>query len=572
MKRHFLSLLALVLAVACSPEKQPQPFSVIPMPNDVTLSEGSFNIAGALVTLDEKLDEASAKAVKGFVQTLKTVTGSSMNGKGGDGAVHFGLNPNLGAEEYYLQVRTDGVTVEASAFGGFFYAIQTLKQMLPAEVYGGEKVRADWLLPCVTILDAPRFDYRGIHMDPCRHFWSVEETKRYIDIAAVYKLNRLHWHLTEDQGWRMEIKKYPRLTEVGAWRNGTMVGRDWDSNDGIRYGGFYTQEELRDIVAYAAERNITIIPEVDLPGHMVAALAAYPELGCTGGPYEVWTRWGVAKDILCAGNEQIFTFLEDVLNEVMDIFPSEYIHIGGDECFNGDAEPDRPDPWDVCPKCRAKMRQLGIKPGPRAKHYLQNYVTARVQKIINDRGRKVIGWDEILEGDLAPGATIMSWRGTAGGIQAARKGFDVVMTPNSHMYIDYYQSREYDKEPLAIGGYIPVSRVYEYEPYEGMEPGTEDHILGVQANLWTEYIPTPEQLEYMLLPRLCALSEVQWCQAERKDFTRFDASLDHTFRMLDVMGYTYAKHMRGIIGMPGHEQPARSEEELEAYLKENPLR
>ena len=572
MKRHFLSLLALVLAVACSPEKQPQPFSVIPMPNDVTLSEGSFNIAGALVTLDEKLDEASAKAVKGFVQTLKTVTGSSMNGTGGGGTVHFGLNPNLGVEEYYLQVRTDGVTVEASAFGGFFYAIQTLKQMLPAEVYGGEKVRADWLLPCVTILDAPRFDYRGIHMDPCRHFWSVEETKRYIDIAAVYKLNRLHWHLTEDQGWRMEIKKYPRLTEVGAWRNGTMVGRDWDSNDGIRYGGFYTQEELRDIVAYAAERNITIIPEVDLPGHMVAALAAYPELGCTGGPYEVWTRWGVAKDILCAGNEQIFTFLEDVLNEVMDIFPSEYIHIGGDECFNGDAEPDRPDPWDVCPKCRAKMRQLGIKPGPRAKHYLQNYVTARVQKIINDRGRKVIGWDEILEGDLAPGATIMSWRGTAGGIQAARKGFDVVMTPNSHMYIDYYQSREYDKEPLAIGGYIPVSRVYEYEPYEGMEPGTEDHILGVQANLWTEYIPTPEQLEYMLLPRLCALSEVQWCQAERKDFTRFDASLDHTFRMLDVMGYTYAKHMRGIIGMPGHEQPARSEEELEAFLKENPLR
>ncbi|MBR1678426.1 MAG: beta-N-acetylhexosaminidase, partial [Bacteroidales bacterium] len=502
------------------------------------------------------------------VSGKKSTVGSEERGQ----KVRFLPNPNLGAEEYALNIDGNGVVAEASAFPGFFYAIQTLKQMLPAEVYGGEKVRADWLLPCVTILDAPRFDYRGIHMDPCRHFWSVEETKRYIDIAAVYKLNRLHWHLTEDQGWRMEIKKYPRLTEVGAWRNGTMVGRDWDSNDGIRYGGFYTQEELRDIVAYAAERNITIIPEVDLPGHMVAALAAYPELGCTGGPYEVWTRWGVAKDILCAGNEQIFTFLEDVLNEVMDIFPSEYIHIGGDECFNGDAEPDRPDPWDVCPKCRAKMRQLGIKPGPRAKHYLQNYVTARVQKIINDRGRKVIGWDEILEGDLAPGATIMSWRGTAGGIQAARKGFDVVMTPNSHMYFDYYQSREYDKEPLAIGGYIPVSRVYEYEPYEGMEPGTEDHILGVQANLWTEYIPTPEQLEYMLLPRLCALSEVQWCQAERKDFTRFDASLDHTFRMLDVMGYTYAKHMRGIIGMPGHEQPARSEEELEAFLKENPLR
>jgi len=559
MKHTFLTLITIALAVACSENKQPQPFSVIPMPNDVTLAEGSFNVAGALVTCDENLDEASAKAVQGFVQALETVTGKPCKSEK-KGVIRFGLNPNMGAEEYFLQVKPDGVNVEASAFGGFFYAIQTLKQMLPAEVYGGKKASADWLLPCVTILDAPRFDYRGIHLDACRHFWTIEETKRYIDIAAAYKINRLHWHLTEDQGWRMEIKKYPKLTEVGAWRNGTCIGKDFDSNDGIRYGGFYTQDQMREIVAYAAERNIIVIPEVDLPGHMVAALAAYPELGCTGGPYEVWTRWGVSEDVLCVGKEETFTFLEDVLTEVLDIFPSEYIHIGGDECPKVR--------WEECPLCQARIKELGLKAhgNVSAEQELQCYVTARIQQFLNDHGRKIIGWDEILEGNLAPGATIMSWRGTRGGIEAASKGFDVVMTPNSHMYIDYYQSREVDKEPLCIGGYLPVERVYSYEPYTGMVPGTEDHILGVQANLWTEYIGTNEFLEYMLLPRMCALSEVQWCDADRKDFVRFDAALDHTFQMLDVMGYTYAKHVRGIVGLPGHEQPARTPEELKEYL------
>ena len=562
MKHSFLCLITIALAVACGGNKQPQPFSVIPMPNDVTLAEGSFNVAGALVTCDENLDEASAKAVKGFIQTLETVTGKPCKSEK-KGAIRFSVNPNMGAEEYFLQVKPDGVNVEASAFGGFFYAIQTLKQMLPAEVYGGKKASAAWLLPCVTILDAPRFDYRGIHLDACRHFWTIEETKRYIDIAAAYKINRLHWHLTEDQGWRMEIKKYPKLTEVGAWRNGTCIGKDFDSNDGIRYGGFYTQDEMREIVAYAAERNIIVIPEVDLPGHMVAALAAYPELGCTGGPYEVWTRWGISEDVLCVGKEETFTFLEDVLTEVMDIFPSEYIHIGGDECPKVR--------WENCPLCQARIKELGLKAHGHfsAEQELQCYVTARIQKFLNDHGRKIIGWDEILEGDLAPGATVMSWRGTQGGIEAAKQGFDVVMTPNSHMYIDYYQSRERDKEPLCIGGYLPVERVYSYEPYAGMVPGTEDHILGVQANLWTEYIGTNEFLEYMLLPRMCALSEVQWCNADRKDFVRFDTSLDHTFKMLDVMGYTYAKHVRGIIGLPGQEQPARSKEELVKYLEEN---
>ena len=564
MRFPILSLLALSIAAACTTQLQPQPFSVIPMPNDVTLSEGAFPVAGAMISFDENWDEPSVKAITAFKDALETATGKKCSSKSA-GKISFLINPNLGTEEYALNVDDKGVAVEASAFPGLFYGIQTLKQMLPAEIYGGKKANVSWALPYVSILDAPRFDYRGIHLDACRHFWTIEETKRYIDIAAIYKINRLHWHLTEDQGWRMEIKKYPKLTEVGAWRNGTCIGKDFDSNDGIRYGGFYTQDEMREIVAYAAERNITVIPEIDLPGHMVAALAAYPELGCTGGPYEVWTRWGVAEDVLCVGKEETFTFLEDVLTEVLDIFPSEYIHIGGDECPKVR--------WENCPLCQARIKELGIKAhgNVSAEQELQCYVTARIQKFLNDHGRKIIGWDEILEGDLAAGATVMSWRGTEGGIEAARRGFDAVMTPNGYLYLDYYQSQERDKEPLCIGGYLPVEKVYSYEPYEGMAPGTEDHILGVQANLWTEYVTTPEFLEYMLLPRLCALSEVQWCDADRKDYTRFDISLDHTFQMLDVMGYTYAKHVRGTIGLPGNEQPARTPEELEQYLNDNPI-
>ncbi|MCR5003525.1 MAG: beta-N-acetylhexosaminidase [Bacteroidales bacterium] len=560
--KHLLSLLSLVLAVSCSTPQQPQPFSVIPMPNDVQLSEGSFNIVGARITCDSKMDEASLKAVENFASSIKTVTGRNCNGRG-DGNIVFTVNPELGKEEYCLQVGTDSVKIQASDFGGFFYAIQTIRQMLPAEVYGSRKAKAGWLLPCATIKDSPRFAYRGLHLDPCRHFWSIEETKRIIDIAATYKLNRFHWHLTEDQGWRMEVKKYPKLSEIGAWRKGTCIGKDFESNDGIRYGGFYTQEEMKEIVAYAADRNITIIPEIDLPGHMVAALAAYPELGCTGGPYEVWTRWGISEDVLCVGKEETFTFIQNVLTEMMDIFPSEYIHIGGDECPKVR--------WENCPACQARIKELGLKAHGTisAEQELQCYVTSRIQKFLNDHGRKMIGWDEILEGDLAEGATVMSWRGTKGGIEAANRGFNVIMTPSNLVYLDYYQSAERDKEPLCIGGQIPVEKLYSYEPYEGMTPGTESHILGVQGNLWTEYITSETFLEYMLLPRMCALSEIQWCNSDRKDFNRFNTSLDHTFKMLDVMGYAYGKHLRGLIGLPGSEQPARNEEELKKYLEEN---
>jgi len=557
-----LTILLSALAVMACAQPVPQAFEVIPLPAQVSLADGTFKVKGMAVKCDENMDEASVAAVQRFVKAVETATGSKV--KQADGGMTFVQNPALAPEEYIIDIQEKSVRVEASALNGFVYACETLKQMLPAAIYGNKAVKADWVLPLGHIEDQPRFAYRGMHMDPCRHFWSIEETKRYLDVMAAYKLNRFHWHLTEDQGWRMEVKAYPRLTEIGAWRNGTVIKKDWGSNDGIRYGGFYTQEEMKEIVAYAAERGITVIPEIDLPGHMVAALAAYPELGCTGGPYEVWTRWGVAPDILCAGNEDVYTFLETVLSELVDIFPSEYIHIGGDEAFNEDMGI----PWDHCPKCAAKMRELGIKKGPMAKHYLQNYVTARIQAFLNEKGRKIIGWDEVLEGNLAPGATVMSWRGVKGGIEAANKGFDAIMTPNSYLYFDYYQSHERDKEPFGIGGYLPVEKVYSYEPFEGLTPAAQKHILGVQANLWTEYIATPEHLEYMLLPRMCALSEIQWCAPEKKDFDRFNAALDHAFAMFDAMGLNYCMDVRGLIGL--ERVPARTPEELEEYLKENP--
>ena len=334
----------------------------------------------------------------------------------------------------------------------------------------------------------------------------------------------------------MEIKKYPKLTEIGAFRNGTVIKKDWGSNDGIRYGGYYTQDQMKDIVAYAAGLGITVIPEIDLPGHMMGVLAAYPELGCTGGPYEVWTRWGVSEQVLCPGKEAMFSFLEDVFTELMDIFPSEYIHIGGDECPKTE--------WEKCPACQARIKQLGIKADGQhsAEQFLQSYVTARVQKFLNDHGRRIIGWDEVLEGELAEGATVMSWRGTEGGIKASAMGFDVIMTPNTYCYFDYYQSEDQDKEPFGIGGFLPWDKVYSYEPLEGLNDSQQKHILGVQANLWTEYVATPEHLEYMLLPRMNALSEVQWCEPENKDIERFKAAMEaESFKIFDILGYNYRK-------------------------------
>ena len=517
--------------------------NVVPYPNDVKMGEGFFNVKGAVVSYDAAMDAATVNIVNAFAQQISKVTGvkSSVRKGAADAGLVFVVNPSVAAESYTLDITSKAVRVEASELRGFNYAVQTIKQMLPVEVFGKVAVpEADWRLHCVKISDSPRFGYRGLHLDEGRHFFGVEEVKRYLDIMEVYKLNKFHWHLTEDQGWRIEIKKYPRLTEVGAIRKGTCVRKNFHSHDGVPYGEgmWYTQDQIREIVEYAASKGIDVIPEIDLPGHMLAALAAYPELGCTGGPYEVWTRWGVSEDVLCAGNEAVYAFLEDVLSEVCELFPYEYFHVGGDECPKAS--------WEKCPKCQAKIKELGLKDkdGQKAEHYLQSYVISRMEKFLNAKGKKVIGWDEILEGGIAPNATIMSWRGEKGGLEAARQGHDAIMTPNTYFYLDYYQSKNISEEPFGIGGYLPVEKCYSYEPYPaGMTAAEKSHIIGVQANVWTEYIATADHLYYMLLPRLAALAEVQWCNADRKDWERFYSAADHFCDIYETMGYNYAKHI-----------------------------
>ena len=522
-------------------------YELIPYPNELTPRSGSYAVAGAAFTCDEGLDEASRAVVEEFAARLSEATQTEStvsyvaDPAAGEG-FRFVVDEALDAERYRLDVASSGVTVRASSLPGFLYAVQTVKQLLPAAFFGGEADAATaWTLPCVAIDDAPRFAYRGLMLDVARHFFSKEEVEKIIDLMAFHKLNRLHWHLTDDQGWRIEIKRYPRLTEYGSIRKGTVVKKNWDQYDGVPYGGYYTQDEIREVVAYAAARGITVIPEIDLPGHMLAALACYPELGCTGGPYEVWGRWGVADDVLCVGKEKTFEFLENVLGEVMELFPSEYIHIGGDECPKTR--------WEKCPVCQAKIRELGIKGDEKhaAEYYLQSYVTARIEKFLNEHGRRIIGWDEILEGELAPNATVMSWRGSEGGIAAAKMGHDAIMTPTTHFYFDYYQSRDVENEPFGIGGYLPVEKVYSYEPVpDSLAQELGDHILGIQANLWTEYVLSPEHLEYMLLPRMAALSEVQWCDKGRREWDRFAGALPHFVDLYTRMGYNYSPVVFGV--------------------------
>ena len=548
MKHHLLiPIVASALtaaAVGCS--KAPE-FNVVPYPESVTLQSGTFRVAGVPVKTDAALDAESMQVANSFAQHLTLVTGKKTEAvpDASGRCIEFAMNSNLAPEEYWLDVTKNGVKIQASSAAGFRYATQTIGQMLPAAYFGKVKAAGEkWILPAASIKDKPRFAYRGMHLDVCRHFFDVNEVKRYLDVMAAYKMNRFHWHLTEDQGWRIEIKKYPKLTEVGAWRDSTMIGKNWHEFDHTRYGGFYTQDEIRDVVSYAADLGITVIPEIDLPGHMVAAMASYPELGCTGGPYGVRPTWGIADEVLCPGKETTFEFLEGVLEEVMELFPSEYIHIGGDEC------PKKA--WEKCPACQKRIKELGLKSDGThtAEQYLQNYVTDRVQKFVNDHGRKIIGWDEVLEGNLSEGATVMSWRGAKGGIKAAKMGYDVIMTPNTYCYFDYYQSDSTSLEPLAIGGHLPVEKVYSCEPYEDIPAESRSHVLGVQANLWTEYIATPEHLEYMLLPRMSALSEVQWCSPEHKDYERFKSSLTHAFAIYDAMGLTYSRDVFGQYGLP----------------------
>ena len=522
--------------------------AVIPYPNEVVMGEGVFSVKGADVVVDESLGKEAATAVRAFAADLSAASGvesAFSNDLSLKGFV-FAYDSEIPFEAYTLDITPEGVRAEASSFRGINYAIQTLKQMLPVEIFTGVKTpKADWTLPCAVINDCPRFAYRGVLLDEARHFFGMDQVKKYIDIMEVHKLNKFHWHLTDDQGWRIEIKKYPLLTAKGSIRKGTCIRKDFTSHDGVPYGEgmWYSQEQIKEIVAYAASKGIDVIPEIDLPGHMLAALSAYPELGCTGGPYEVWTRWGVSEDVLCAGNDKVYEFLKDVLSEVCELFPYEYIHIGGDECPKVR--------WEQCPKCQAKIKALGLedKDGHMAEHFLQSHVMEEMEKFLASKGKRIIGWDEMLEGKVAPDATVMSWRGETGGLEAARKGHDAIMTPNTYCYIDYYQSTDIANEPFGIGGHLPVEKCYSYEPYvAGMTDEEKAHILGVQANLWTEYIADADHLEYMLLPRLAAISEVQWCAADCKDWGRFYDSADELCAMYDAMGYTYATHILQVVG------------------------
>lgn len=518
---------------------QDETYRVIPLPQEiVSVSGAPFTLNGDVKILYPEGNEKMQKNAEFLAGYIKEITGKELKvGTGTEGKNAIVLKLGLdaaNAEAYNLKVDGKGITIAAPTEAGVFYGIQTLRKSLPI-------VKGDVELPAVEINDYPRFGYRGVHFDVGRHFFDVEEAKTFIDMMTLHNMNRLHWHLTEDQGWRLEIKKYPLLTEIGSKRKETVIGRNSGKYDGKPYGGFFTQEQAKEIVAYAADRYITVIPEIDLPGHMQAALAAYPELGCTGGPYEVWTQWGVSDNVLCAGKDKTLDFIDDVLTEVMEIFPSEYIHVGGDECPK--------DKWEKCPRCQARIKALGIKSDDKhsKEEYLQSFVINHAEKFLNDHGRKIIGWDEILEGGLAPNATVMSWRGEAGGIEAAKQHHDVIMTPNTYLYFDYYQTKDIEDEPLAIGGYVPVDMVYNYEPVPAsLTPEEKEYIIGVQANHWSEYFPTFSQLQYMALPRWAALAEIQWTMPEKKNYENFLARMPHMMDIYSLEGYNYAKHILNI--------------------------
>ena len=530
--------LAGLLMTACS--NQPTTvanYEVVPMPLEInTTQQASFLLKSGVTVYYPAGNEKMQRNAEFLASYVKAQTGIELQvqaGEGGKGGIVLQLGlANDNPEAYQLKVDASQVVISSPSEAGVFYGIQTLRKAV--DVAEGSNVE----LPAVEIKDQPRFGYRGMMLDVGRHFFSMDEIKTYIDMMALHNINRFHWHLSEDQGWRIEIKKYPKLTEIGSMRKETVIGHNSGKYDGKPYGGFYTQEQAKELVAYAAERYITVIPEIDLPGHMQAALAAYPELGCTGGPYEVWTQWGVSDNVLCAGNDQTIQFIKDVLAEIVEIFPSEYIHVGGDECPKVK--------WSTCPKCQARIKALGLKSDNKhtKEERLQSYVIHEAEEFLNSKGRKMIGWDETLEGGLAPNATVMSWRGEAGGIEAAKQHHDVVMTPNTYLYFDYYQSKDTETEPMAIGGYLPIERVYSYEPMpKSLSPEEQKYIVGVQANLWTEYIPDFKQVQYMVLPRMAALSESQWCAPEKKNYEAFLQRVSRLVNIYAKNGWNYATHI-----------------------------
>ncbi len=514
-------------------------YQIIPKPLQLEPSQGRFLVQEKTVivgdsSLTNELNYLSNMLQLGSGYAINTSNERTDEQK--KNSITLLLDPSLPSEESYtLRVTYDQIVIAGKTATGIFYGIQSLRQLMPATIEADSGNKTPLTIPAVLIEDQPTYVYRGMHLDVGRHFFPVDFIKKYIDLIAMHKMNTFHWHLTEDQGWRIEIKKYPKLTEIGSQRKETILEKNFNPyiGDGKPYGGFYTQEEIKEIVAYATSRHITVIPEIELPGHSLAAIASYPELGNTGQTHEVGTRWGV-YDQIYAPKEATFAFLEDVLTEVIALFPSKLIHIGGDEAPKKE--------WKESDYAQEVIKREGLKD----EHELQSYFIKRIEKFLNSKGRDIIGWDEILEGGLAPNATVMSWRGIQGGIDAARMQHNVIMTPGSHCYFDHYQVDKdaQSEEPLAIGGYTSVEKVYSYQPTpEELSPDLQKYILGAQGNVWTEYILNSDHVEYMVLPRMTALSEVLWTSPASKDWDDFKERLQHLKNRYDTMELNYAPHV-----------------------------
>jgi hexosaminidase len=530
---HSLILLLAFLLIQCnSKPQQIEEIAIIPKPTELVESEGVFLFDSSVsITADEQFETATNH----LFNFLKNMVNLSTEIHPENKQIVLVTNTEINNDEgYHLRISSDEIRIEAKTDRGAYYAVQSFIQLVPNAIDPKQKLA----IPCVDIKDAPRFQYRGMHLDVARHMYSVDFIKKYIDMMARLKMNTFHWHLTEDQGWRIEIKKYPKLQEVAAFRKETLIGHYSDQPhqfDGKRYGGYYTQEEIKEIVAFAEERHITIIPEIEMPGHSQAAIAAYPELGCANEKVEVATKWGVFEEVYCP-TETTFKFLEDVIDEVVALFPGKYIHIGGDE-----APKTR---WKNSAFCQKLIKEKGLKD----EHGLQSYFIQRMEKYVNSKGKQIIGWDEILEGGLAPNATVMSWRGTKGAVEAAKEGHDVILTPTSHCYFDYYQS-DNENEPLAIGGFLPLEKVYSFNPIpKELTEEESNYVLGAQGNVWTEYMPTKKQVEYMAFPRMLALSEVVWSQPKNKNYQDFVRRLESYQKRLDAWDVNYANHIYEVKG------------------------
>ena len=533
MKTHlYLKFLIIILLTGCRPEIDEiiKP-SIIPKPLSQKIGNGSFIFNNDVAIVSEpKLQEVSNY----FTLYLKDNYNFELSNNNSTKKITFKIDDSINNDEgYELNVSKNDITIKSKHAKGAFYAVQSLIQLLPLP-----SDLNSFKILCLRIKDQPQFTYRGMHLDVGRHFFSVDFIKKYIDLMARLKMNTFHWHLTEDQGWRIEIKKYPKLQEIAAFRKETLIGHYNDQPhqfDGKPYGGFYTQEQIKEVVAYAKTRQVTIIPEIEMPGHSQAAIAAYPELGCSGKQVEVATKWGVFDEVYCP-KESTFNFLEDVIDEVVALFPGKYIHIGGDEAPKTN--------WKNCEYCQKLIKKEGLKD----EHGLQSYFIARMEKYINSKGKQIIGWDEILEGGLAPNATVMSWRGTSGAVQAAKEGHDVILTPGSHCYFDHYQS-ENENEPLAIGGFLPLEKVYHFNPIpEELTDKEATYVLGAQGNVWTEYMQTEKQVEYMAFPRAVALSEVLWSSPEYKNYQDFIHRLEQYQKRLDQLEVNYANHIYSVEG------------------------